>query len=241
MIIDMFTYYNEKELLEFHINHVYDKVDKIIVIEGDRTFDGRAYTSDVKLNDPKVEHRIVPLLENPVDRWENEALQRRLAGEIAKEYEGTLFYECADEIIHPAFYMNFTEPHCLSLDNFYYYFNGKDVGEKPDHPMPIALPISMITDLHQQWESRHNFTTIPNAGWHFSYLGGIDRIKQKLEAYSHIEFDTPTVKDNLAKNIAEGKDIFGRPDHRFELVPIDDSFPKELVNNRDKYKELIYG
>ena len=240
MLIDMFTYYNERELLDFHINHASPYVDKIIVIEGDRTYDGRPYASSFASDDPKVEHHIVPLLEHPKDRWENEALQRRLAGEIAKQYSGTLFFECVDEIIHPAFYRQWYQPMCLSLDNYYYYFNGRDIGLKPDHPMPIAMPIEMITDLHQQWEQRHSFEIIANAGWHFSYLGGVDRIKEKLEAYSHVENDTDEVKDSLAENIEAGRDIFGRPDHRFEFVPIDTSFPDELVNNQDEYKEFIH-
>ena len=240
MIIDMFTYYNETELLDFHINHVSKYVDKIIVVEGDRTYDGRPYASTVQFSNPKVEHHIVPLNPNPSSRWENEAIQRRLAGEIAKRYTGSLYFECADEIIHPAHYLDRTEPVCLSLDNYYYYFNGRDVGEKPDHPMPIAIPIDQITDLHQQWEHRHGFRTINKSGWHFSYLGGVERIKQKLAAYSHAENDVPEIKDSLEYNIAKGKDIFYRPDHRFEYVPIDDTFPKELIDNQDKYKELIH-
>lgn len=239
----MFTYYNEPEMLEFHINHVYDYVDKIIVIEGDRTYDGRPYTSSFDIKRDKVEHHIVPLLENPKDRWENEALQRKLAGDIAKQYDGILFFECVDEIVDTIYYQNaeqFSEPHCLSLQNFYYYFNGKDVGEKPDHPMPIVLPTHAYANLHHAWEHRHGFTTIPNAGWHFSYLGGIERIKEKLAAYSHAENDTDDVRDNLEKNIQAGNDIFGRDDHKFEYVDIDSSFPKELVENQDKYKELIW-
>lgn len=243
MVIDCFTFYNEPELLEFHINHVYPYVDKILVIEGDRTYAGKPYKSMFNIKNDKVEHHIVPLLENPKDRWENEALQRKLAGDIARKYPGTLYFECVDEIIDPVWYQaykTFNEPHCLSLDNYYYYFNGKDVGEKPDHPMPIVLPTIQITDLHKQWEQRHSWSTVPNAGWHFSYLGGIERIKEKLAAYSHAENDTNEVKDKLEENIKAGKDIFGRDDHRFEFVPLDDSFPEYLVENQDKYKELIY-
>lgn len=237
----MFTYYNERELLDFHINHVYDHVDKIIVVEGDRTYDGTPYKSKLKFKDPKIEHHIVPLLDKPVDRWENEALQRRLAGDIAKDNEGIVFFECVDEIVDTFFYdhaKQFSIPYTLCLDNYYYYFNGKDVGNS-DHPMPIVLPTHMIDNLHTQWENRHAFPTIYHAGWHFSYLGGIERIKDKLKAYSHAENDTDEVRDNLEKNIKAGNDIFGRDDHKFKFVKIDDSFPKELVNNIDKYKELI--
>ncbi len=82
---------------------------------------------------------------------------------------------------------------------------------------------------------------LDDAGWHFSYLGGIDQIKEKLSAYSHVENDTDEVKSKLEENIEAGKDIFGRPDHKFEYVKIDDTFPVELVDNQDKYRGLIYS
>lgn len=238
MIIDVFTFYNEIELLEFHINHVKDYVDKIIVIEGDRTYTGKPYKSRFNIKDPKVEHHIVPLLEAPDDRWENEALQRYLAGEIAKKYAGTIFFECADEILKPEMYKEYDEPQNFILDNYYYYFNGKDTINSA-HPMPIAIPSHLITDLHFQWTHRSSFNQVPNAGWHFSYLGGAERIKEKLGAYSHSENDTDEIKKDLKENIESGNDIFGRQDHHFEYVLVDNSFPEELVKNQEKYKGLI--
>lgn len=240
MKIAMFTYYNEEELLGFHIRHALPYVDKIIVVEGSHTYAGAPLVRSGRFKYSKLENRTVRLKPNPKDRWENEALQRRLAGEIAKEYEGTLFFGCVDEILHPAIYeQEYTEPTCLSLDNYYYYFNGKDIGDNPTHPMPIVMPIDQITDLHEQWEQRHGWPVIYPAGWHFSYLGGVERIKEKLSAYSHAEYDNDEVKDGLIANIRNGRDIFDRPDHHFKYVPIDDSFPKELVDNQDKYHDLI--
>ncbi len=243
MIIDCFTFYNEPEMLEFHINHIYPYVDKILVIEGDRTYAGKPYKSMFNIKNDKVEHHIVPLLENPGSRWDNEALQRKLAGEIASKYDGTLFFECVDEIINLDFIVPYNSPVTLSLDNYYYYFNGKDVGDKPDHPMPIALPTSelLTNDLHSIWDGRHNYTTYQHAGWHFSYLGGAERIKEKLAAYSHAENDTDDIKNNLEANIQAGKDIFGRDDHEFVFTPIDDTYPQYLVDNQDKYKEFIHA
>jgi hypothetical protein len=46
-------------------------------------------------------------------------------------------------------------------------------------------------------------------------------------------------RTTLEQNIKAGKDIFGREDHKFEYVEIDNSFPAELVDNQDKYKDLI--
>ena len=40
-IIDCFSYFNEKELLELRINLLYDHVDKFIICDADRTYDGK--------------------------------------------------------------------------------------------------------------------------------------------------------------------------------------------------------
>ena len=33
-------------------------------------------------------------------------------------------------------------------------------------------------------------TCLPDAGWHFSYLGGVEAIDKKLKSFSHSEFST---------------------------------------------------
>jgi beta-1,4-mannosyl-glycoprotein beta-1,4-N-acetylglucosaminyltransferase len=35
-------------------------------------------------------------------------------------------------------------------------------------------------------ELRHSgYKTIPDAGWHFTYIGGVDRVREKIAAYAH--------------------------------------------------------
>lgn len=250
MIFDCFTFYNETTLLDFRLHHVYPHVDKIVIIESDRNYAGEPVESQYLKNihryewaKDKIIHKITTLKENPSSRWENEALQRdSVMTAITPEPDDMIFFSCVDEIIDPGFYAyKFPEPHCLSLDNYYYYFNGRDVGEKPDHPMPIVFQYKDFTgSLHAMWEQRHTWQTVESAGWHFSYLGGTEAIKEKLKAYSHAENDTDEVRDNLEANIKAGKDIFGRPDHKFEFVEIDNSFPDYLVQNQFKYGGYIW-
>ena len=49
---------------------------------------------------------------------------------------------------------------------------------------------------------------ILNAGWHFSYLGGVEKIVEKLESFAHAEFDNDTIKNRsrIANRIDAGKD-----------------------------------
>lgn len=249
---DCFTYFNEKELLDFRIHHVYPYVDKIVIVESNRTYAGKPNEPNFDISEygwasDKIIHLVTNLDEHPPNRWFNEAKQR---ADVADGYKDAhpddiIFFSCVDEIIKPEIYASIHNAgevlYTLSLDNYYYYFNGRDVGDKPDHPMPIVFTKKLIEgSLHEAWERRAGYPVIEHAGWHFSYLGGIDRIKEKLSAYSHAENDTPQVRDALEMNIINGKDIFGRPDHRFEFVEIDDTFPEYLVKNQEKYRDLIY-
>ena len=87
------------------------------------------------------------------------------------------------------------------------------------------------------------FKIIPNAGWHFTYLGGVKNIIKKLEAFSHTEFNNDTFKsqEKIEEYITTGKDLFGR-DMQFKMLENLETLPKfvqENVNN-PKYKEYFF-
>jgi beta-1,4-mannosyl-glycoprotein beta-1,4-N-acetylglucosaminyltransferase len=82
---------------------------------------------------------------------------------------------------------------------------------------------------------------IENGGWHFSYLGGIDQIIQKVKNYSHQEFNTTenTDPEIMQKKIAAKIFCFRNKETKLEVIPIDDTFPLYLRSNIDKYKQFI--
>ena len=77
-------------------------------------------------------------------------------------------------------------------------------------------------------------------GWHFSYLGGAEAIKYKLENFSHQEFNNPNYTDiNIIKDrLFNEEDILGR-NLILKKVEIDNTFPKYIVDNQEKFKEFI--
>jgi beta-1,4-mannosyl-glycoprotein beta-1,4-N-acetylglucosaminyltransferase len=97
-----------------------------------------------------------------------------------------------------------------------------------------------IDDIRESTENVHALTgrVLQNAGWHFSYLGGEDQIKYKLESFSHQEFNRSDVKNNINKSLSENTDVLGRP-IQYKVVNIDESYPKYLLDNLEKYKHLI--
>jgi beta-1,4-mannosyl-glycoprotein beta-1,4-N-acetylglucosaminyltransferase len=81
---------------------------------------------------------------------------------------------------------------------------------------------------------------VPNGGWHFSFLGGIERIQQKVQAYAHTEFNTPelTSAEHLQKSIEEGRTFFSDK-LKFEFVDLDDSYPRYIREHPEKFPGMI--
>jgi beta-1,4-mannosyl-glycoprotein beta-1,4-N-acetylglucosaminyltransferase len=87
---------------------------------------------------------------------------------------------------------------------------------------------------------------IEDGGWHFSFVGGEEKIKEVLEAYSYQGGRTAKLlfvwdkifKNRIRNRIINNKDLFltGRS---FRRIEIDQSFPEYLINNIDKYGNLI--
>jgi len=66
-------------------------------------------------------------------------------------------------------------------------------------------------------------------GWHFSFLGGVERIRDKLAAFSESQVNTPENSDpaHLQRCLETGADMFHRKDDfaQKEFVPLDSSYP----------------
>lgn len=82
---------------------------------------------------------------------------------------------------------------------------------------------------------------VENGGWHFSYMGGINAIQEKLRSFSHQEFNNSKMLDGkrLQKCLENGEDIFGRHGHKFVIIENKNSLPTYLVNNQVKYLSLF--
>ena len=85
-----------------------------------------------------------------------------------------------------------------------------------------------------------NLQIINNAGWHFSYLQTPENISKKIKSFAHGEFnkDNITNEENIILKIQKEQDIFDRG-HSLKKIEIDSSFPKYILENKDKFKKWI--
>lgn len=125
---------------------------------------------------------------------------------------------------------------------YYYYLNGKT--NVYDYTT-ILCKYKNISTPQNLRNSKYTLPIIRNAGWHFSYLGGIKRIKKKL--LSIVE-GNPNKSDEkyLSDCLEHGKDIYGRKYHGKEYLHINYVCKNEigLPNINDiinKYPYLYKG
>jgi beta-1,4-mannosyl-glycoprotein beta-1,4-N-acetylglucosaminyltransferase len=185
------------------------------------------------------------------DFYQKECIKRGM--ENAKD-EDILIFSDVDEIPNPEiisrlgeFYES-NELYTFNQNIYCYYFN--------------LLRKSHINNSHNNYEITHIWkgsrmgswgviknnsineiraqdnNDIMDGGWHFSYMGGLERVKQKIEASSAIEWNNDNVINNLERNLKEEKDAIFRGDYLIK-VDIDETYPQYFLNNLDKFKYLI--
>ncbi len=92
------------------------------------------------------------------------------------------------------------------------------------------------------WQIHRYFTNPPvikNGGWHFSFIGTPEVVKNKIQGYAHGEINTPenTDLDRIKKKMENNEDVVDNI--TLKKVEIDSSFPKYMIKNLDKFKKFI--
>jgi hypothetical protein len=108
-VVDCFPYFNEKELLELRINLLYDKVDKFIICDANKTHKGdpKPFTCidtlkelDLLRDKIQVIEVDLPSYEQEKDPWIRERMQRDALSDYIENDDICIISDC-DEIINP--------------------------------------------------------------------------------------------------------------------------------------------
>lgn len=109
------------------------------------------------------------------------------------------------------------------------------------------------TSLTHLRNERVRFEKFLDSGWHLSYVGGKERIKTKIQSYSHQEYNSTYLLDNLEDKINDNTDLFGRTNYSYKdpnqkyffenmkSINIDEyTYPKKIVNLiKNKFPYLL--
>ena len=237
-IIDCFTFYNELNMLNYRLNILNDVVDYFILVEAKQTHVGKEkklfYDENKqmfeKFND-KIIHIVVdlPFNESNIDisngdQWTNEIFQRNCISQGLEKIQHNLnnndhiVIADVDEIPDPKTLLqikNKTLKICdiNVLEQEFYYYN---LNSKRNEYWYRCKTISYkkYRELNVLCNEIRFFsgTPIKNGGWHLSYFGDANFIKNKLENFAHQEYNSSTFTntDNISEKINNGLDLFNR-------------------------------
>lgn len=244
-IYDCFTFFNELDVLDIRLNEMNDVVDKFVLVEARVTHQGKPKPLYFEENKQrfskfldKIEHIVIDDFPGAKSTWDRENAQRNAIERGLKRCrpDDIIILSDADEIVGADVLKQYKPEMGLvavQMPLFYYKLDWK---VQQPWLKPRIFTWGMKQDKNMQWfrgEGDYRYSTILHGGWHFSFLGDKDSIKQKIQSYGHEEFnnDTYTNDQNIEEAITLGRDIFGRNDMKFEKVVIDGNYPKYVQRN----------
>lgn len=172
-----------------------------------------------------------------------EQLSRRDCVNALLELQGYSNYLNAESDLWPrarvVTFNNYTSIEDLTQDIF--LFNLKD--RKGLRNYLVRVPFYWTTRNFYLWalpvhRRVPNLELIRSAGWHFNNLFPANEVYMKIQSSSHTELNTLEVKKYALENFIKGRDIYSG--QKYKIVKIDDTFPKAVVENLDKYDSFIF-
>ena len=148
------------------------------------------------------------------------------------------FISDLDEIWDPEAVIDFRVDtvYKLKQDVYTYYFNNRSSEQWAGTIVTKYKNIKNSCLNHLRSKNITKHTYISKGGWHFTFQGGADRVKQKLASYSHQEFNNSNIKSKVKDRIGENKDILNR---NFRYWVDSSNLPDYLIKNKAKYKKFF--
>lgn len=260
-------FHNELDLLEIRMEELWDIVDKFVITEATTTFQGDPkpmyYQENIdrfKKYQDKIIHYIVP---NPLPKGRpflSERIQRNYYQRVLEYNDNDiLIIGDLDEMPKASTlkkYIGLLESGeqyllLLYLSMHHYYVNYVHAEYKwmygPTAVIGLALRSCPTSHYRKKVGMRkaRGGVKVYDAGWHFSFVGKLDHIKEKIDACSYKSLVyTCLDSTDLITRINTGDsflyDLSGAL-HSFKLTLNNDiELPKYLMDNKERFSHLFY-
>ena len=259
----MTLFYNESDILELRLNILNPVVDKFVILEARKTFIGKEKPLNfdpvrfAKWKDKIVYH----IIDEPTDEewqrakdspntgagehwWVREFCQKESMLKALEfcDDDDIVFISDLDEIWNPKilsdnwFFLG--DKICRPIQTAYHYYlnnrSDQDINGWVGTRFATYKTVKRCGVNHLRTESMHPSLKIPYGGWHFTFCGGADKIKEKVENYGHQEY-RPALS-NVDQALALNVDFLNRG---FKLWKDESELPEYILNNKDKWKHLL--
>ena len=255
-IYDCFIFNDEVDLLELRLHILDEVVDKFVIVEGRKTFSGNKKESIFLKNKKKFSRWEDKISYSYIDipdfstTWDREIYSRNYALTLPiYEDDDIIISSDIDEIPNPEAIRNVNEwindsEHFTFQMNFYMYYINNFVTNNwfgSRVAKYVYLKNTTLDNIRETTEDKSNITgsIIDGGGWHFSYLGGEEMIKNKIQSFSHTEYNTRNIISNISKNLEDNRDLFDRPTNFKTINITEEEYPTHIVENKENYYYLI--
>lgn len=251
-IYDCFTFYNEFDLLELRLELSYKHIDYFVIVEGNTTFSSIEkpyYLSDHWDRYKKYQDKIIRVLVNMPrhsNAWDNEKYQRNsiLNGLSSAKPNDIIIVSDIDEFVRPEIVADLRNyPHdffAFKIPYFNFKFNYLLLNDLETYmvgPMACRLECLSAPDIlrYKRFvvkETNEVVKVFEHAGWHFTYLGSNEQIRNKIKSFSHQELNTTEFLNSIdvETSMKQGYGFNPSSKKQFAAVKLNDYFPKELLN-----------
>ncbi len=214
----------------------------------------------------KIEHVVVDEYPGFFAKWrvprawdyDDHQKEQILRGLKDAKPDDVIIVSDVDEIPRPELVKQYANAPGIKVfqQKLYYYYLNCFIRQYPE-PIPLVdgyMPwygtvmmfkkdLKTIQKARLNRETRQNtdrVQIIEKGGWHFSYLGGAKKVIEKIEAYAHAEHNVEEFKDlkRVTELIRSGASLYGQKLDS-EFVNLDDTFPQFVLDNKERFAELI--
>lgn len=254
-IVDVFTYFNEEELLELRYHMLKNYVDEFVIVDANYTYSGipKEYTAEstiTKLGLPKERFKVINAdlsqfkgIDNP---WVREEFQKDVVIEYLLTFDDDVVFNISDcdEIIDPLKLKKLAEEISKKSANLIYVpmtllYCRADLMSYDEHASKEDWNRNSFVCSKEYLKRNKIFNTrntkiaeakIPDeeCGWHFSWMGDKNRLLTKIKSFSHY-------KDQIINSSISRLDSPEMHNHILNFDPL-----KEDILTRDNYKVKSY-
>jgi len=256
-VFDCFKFFNELELLELRLMELYDTVDYFVLVEANKTHTGKPKDYIFENNKNKFKEYLDKIIHIKVDDmppysqndiWTAENFQRNCIMRGLVDYAGPgdkIIISDIDEIPNTeTIKANLNNPNWVTFrQKLYYYYVNCEQNCHWDGPI-MATYGTFNQPQHLRNAARSGFNSQQNGGWHYSFMGGPERVKLKVEsiAESHYIINDVGSVDDIKEKMESQKDLWNRTEDyaQKKIVDISNNKPKMMDKFLEKYPNFCY-
>ena len=268
-------FWNEIEILYMRLDILYNYVDKFIICESKESHSKNIIKNEfVFLENKQLYNKFMDkIIFIPVDKlpfkgdytldknnkynwnnWRNENWQRNhlISGIIDAKDDDIIAISDIDEIYDPlilsSVYGNIDKYKVIGINHklFYYYVNNL---KKQVWQGSFFLKKKTITSPDIIQTIRNNRTKLPyyiNGGWHYSWMGGEDRVSDKFQVIAEHDIIKQYNNKEHIKNVLENNtDLFNRTGYLGSSTLIDlhndNNAPKKIEKYIKMFPIIFYS